>query len=232
MIEPKRACNRCAEHRCKHSSTFRLVAHHARAADVPPVNRVLHEISLSEVVKCCQHHLRCQKGDSRLDVLQGHGVSTVLLRLRVRWTSCVRWNITRTPALLALHARRIAAGSVIPEKLACTACCSAVQSRCGQFRSQDFGLKLSRTPGSRTWCILFCLQNGTLIRPASFQVHWTAVARLFTGIDLCRSGLWRKKTGSMEEAGSGAWDLVCIWCRFLLGPRPLGACVHAIWPFS
>jgi hypothetical protein len=46
--------------------------------------------------------------------------------------------------------------------------CSAVQSSVDEFRSQDFGLKLNwEAPWDRTWCILFCLQNGTLIRPAS-----------------------------------------------------------------
>jgi hypothetical protein len=41
-------------------------------------------------------------------------------------------------------------------------------------------------------CILFCLQNGTLIRPASTRFVIDR-SRLFRGIDLCRSE-------SMEEA--------------------------------
>jgi hypothetical protein len=45
--------------------------------------------------------------------------------------------------------------------------CSAVQSSVDEFRSQDFGLKLNwgSTHGIRLG--VFCLQNGTLIRPAS-----------------------------------------------------------------
>jgi hypothetical protein len=45
--------------------------------------------------------------------------------------------------------------------------CSAVQSSVDEFRSQDFGLKLNWEAPMGSWCILFCLQNGTLIRPAS-----------------------------------------------------------------
>jgi hypothetical protein len=46
--------------------------------------------------------------------------------------------------------------------------CSAVQSSVDEFRSQDFGPKLNwEAPMGSDLCILFCLQNGTLIRPAS-----------------------------------------------------------------
>jgi hypothetical protein len=62
-----------------------------------------------------------------------------------------------------------------------------------EFRSQDFGLKLNwEAPGSDLR-ILFCLQNGTLIRPASTG-SFTAVARLFQE-SICAGE-------SMEEAGS------------------------------
>jgi hypothetical protein len=47
-------------------------------------------------------------------------------------------------------------------------------------------------------------QNGTLIRPVDKVRYWTAVARLFRGIDLCRSE--SMEAGSMEEAGSGHED--------------------------
>jgi hypothetical protein len=68
---------------------------------------------------------------------------------------------------------------------------SAVQSSVDEFRSQDFGLKLNwEAPMGSDWCILFCLQNGTLIRPASTRFV-IAVARLFRGIDFAGRSLWR-----------------------------------------
>jgi hypothetical protein len=45
--------------------------------------------------------------------------------------------------------------------------CSAVQSSVDEFRSQDFGLKLNWEAPMGSDLVLFCLQNGTLIRPAS-----------------------------------------------------------------
>jgi hypothetical protein len=82
--------------------------------------------------------------------------------------------------------------------------CSAVQSSVDEFRSQDFGLKLNwEAPMGSDLVYSILFQNGTLIRPASTR-FWTAVARLFRGIDLCRSE-------SMEEgseAGSRRLDLV------------------------
>jgi hypothetical protein len=68
-----------------------------------------------------------------------------------------------------------------------------------EFRSQDFGLKLNwEAPWDRTWCILFCLQNADKTRVDKVR-YWTAVARLFRGIDLCRSESM-EEAGSMEEA--------------------------------
>jgi hypothetical protein len=68
-------------------------------------------------------------------------------------------------------------------------------------------------------CILFCLQNGTLIRPASTRFV----------IDCSRTPVPRNRfvqVGAMEEAGSmEEADLVSQdiqrWmpCRFCLGPR-------------
>jgi hypothetical protein len=56
----------------------------------------------------------------------------------------------------------------------------AVQSSVDEFRSQDFGLKLNwKHPWDQTWCILFCLQNGTLIRPASTRFVIGLQSRLF-----------------------------------------------------
>jgi hypothetical protein len=72
---------------------------------------------------------------------------------------------------------------------ACTACCTArlCTPSVDEFRSQDFGLKLNwEAPMGSTWCILFCLQNGTDKTRVEGSLL-TAVARLFRGIDLCRS---------------------------------------------
>jgi hypothetical protein len=91
---------------------------------------------------------------------------------------------------------------VIPWKLACIMLyCSAVQSSVDEFRSQDFGLKLNWEHHGIGLGVLFCLQNGTLIRPASTRfVIGPQSHACSEGIDLCRS-----EAGS-EEAGSGHED--------------------------
>jgi hypothetical protein len=86
----------------------------------------------------------------------------------------VCWIYSWTLDGACTHACIAARLRVIPWKLACTAVLLAVQSSVDEFRSQDFGLKLNWEAWDQTWCILFCLQNGTLIRPAS-RVRWTAV---------------------------------------------------------
>jgi hypothetical protein len=73
--------------------------------------------------------------------------------------------------------------------------CSAVQSSVDEFRSQDFGLKLNRSThgiGLGVYSILSPEWNADKTRVDKVR-YWTAVARLFRGIDLCRSE-------SMEEA--------------------------------
>jgi hypothetical protein len=75
--------------------------------------------------------------------------------------------------------------------------CSAVQSSVDEFRSQDFGLKLNwEAPmgSDLVYSILSPEWNADKTRVDKVR-YWTAVARLFRGIDLCRSE-------SMEEAGS------------------------------
>jgi hypothetical protein len=68
--------------------------------------------------------------------------------------------------------------------------CSAVQSSVDEFRSQDFGLKLNWEAWDGR---LFCLQNGTLIRPAStrfvigLQSHACSVESICAG-----RSLWRR----------------------------------------
>jgi hypothetical protein len=91
-----------------------------------------------------------------------------------------------------MHCARL---RVIPWKLACTACCTArLPPSVDEFRSQDFGLKLNWKHLDR--CILFCLQNGTLIRPAStrfvigLQSHARSGNRC-AGRSLERLDLWR-----------------------------------------
>jgi hypothetical protein len=74
--------------------------------------------------------------------------------------------------------------------------CSAVQSSVDEFRSQDFGLKLNwEAPmgSDLVYSILSQRWNADKTRVDKVR-YWTAVARLFRGIDLCRSE-------SMEEAG-------------------------------
>jgi hypothetical protein len=70
--------------------------------------------------------------------------------------------------------------------------CSAVQSSVDEFRSQDFGLKLNwEAPmgSDLVYSILSPEWNADKTRVD--KVRWTAVARLFRGIDLCRSE-WRR----------------------------------------
>jgi hypothetical protein len=73
-----------------------------------------------------------------------------------------------------------------------------------EFRSQDFGLLNWEAPMGSDLCILFCLQNGTLIRPASTRFVIGLQSHACSGIDLCRSE--SMEAGSMEEAGSGHED--------------------------
>jgi hypothetical protein len=96
--------------------------------------------------------------------------------------------------------------------------CSAVQSSVDEFRSQDFGLKLNwEAPMGSDWCILFCLQNGTLTRPVVIGLQSHACS----GIDVQVESMRRQIYG---EAGSGHEDsshniLTLMPCRFCLGPR-------------
>jgi hypothetical protein len=91
---------------------------------------------------------------------------------------------------------------VIPWKLACTALyCSAVQS-CGQFRSQDFGLKLNwEAPMGSDLVYSILSQNGTLmIQGSLLDCSRTPVPRnRFVQVE-------SMEAGSMEEAGSGHED--------------------------
>jgi hypothetical protein len=89
--------------------------------------------------------------------------------------------------------------------------CSAVQSSVDEFRSQDFGLKLNwEAPMGSDLCILFCLQNGTLIRPASTRFV----------IDCSRTPVPRNRFvqvgvyggGWIYEAGSGHEDSSNVGC--------------------
>jgi hypothetical protein len=89
---------------------------------------------------------------------------------------------------------------VIPWKLAHRMLyCSAVQSSVDEFRSQDFGLKLNwEAPmgSDLVYSILSPEWNADKTRVDKVR-YWTAVARLFRGIDLCRSesmeeDLWRR----------------------------------------
>jgi hypothetical protein len=73
-----------------------------------------------------------------------------------------------------------------------------LRAPCTKYKTwEDFGLKLNweALAGFQTWCILFCLQNGTLIRPAS--------TRFCIGLQshACSTGD-RFVVRSMEEAGS------------------------------
>jgi hypothetical protein len=71
---------------------------------------------------------------------------------------------------------------------------AAVQSSVDEFRSQDFGLKLNwEAPmgSDLVYSILSPEWNADKTRVDKVR-YWTAVARLFRGIDLCRSGLWRR----------------------------------------
>jgi hypothetical protein len=95
-----------------------------------------------------------------------------------------------------LHAC-IARLRVIPWKLACTACCTARLYNL-VWTSFASGLwpkaELGSTHGiGLVYSILF--QNGTLKTRVDKVRYWTAVARLFRGIDLCRSELWRRLDG-------------------------------------
>jgi hypothetical protein len=78
--------------------------------------------------------------------------------------------------------------------------CSAVQSSVDEFRSQDFGLKLNwEAPmGSDLVYSILSPENADKTRVDKVR-YWTAVARLFRGIDLCRSESM-EEAGSMEEA--------------------------------
>jgi hypothetical protein len=84
---------------------------------------------------------------------------------------------------------------VIPWKLACTACCSlGVQSSVDEFRSQDFGLKLNwEAPmgSDLVYSILSPEWNADKTRVDKVR-YWTAVARLFRGIDCAGRSLWRR----------------------------------------
>jgi hypothetical protein len=69
---------------------------------------------------------------------------------------------------------------------------SAVQSSV-EFRSQDFGPKLNWEAPDRT-CVFYILSpewNADKTRVDKVR-YWTAVARLFRGIDLCRPESWRR----------------------------------------
>jgi hypothetical protein len=76
--------------------------------------------------------------------------------------------------------------------------CSAVQSSVDEFRSRDFGLKLNwEAPMGSDLVYSILSPEWNADRPASKVRYWTAVARLFHGIDLCRSesgglDLWRR----------------------------------------
>jgi hypothetical protein len=98
---------------------------------------------------------------------------------------------------------RIAARAQGDTMVLCTACCTArLYTQCGPSLSGLCPKAELGTHGIGLYSILF--QNGTLIRPASTSSLLTAVARLFRGIDLCRSE--SMEAGSMEEAGSGHED--------------------------
>jgi hypothetical protein len=77
--------------------------------------------------------------------------------------------------------------------------CSAVQSSVDEFRSQDFGLKAEL--GSTYGIGLGVFYSVSRMERCKTRVdkvrYWTAVARLFRGIDLCRSE--SMEAGSMEE---------------------------------
>jgi hypothetical protein len=76
---------------------------------------------------------------------------------------------------------------------------SAVQSSVDEFLS-GLGLKLNwEAPMGSDLCLLFCSRMNADKTRVDKVRYWTAVARLFRGIDLCRSE-------SMEEAGSGHED--------------------------
>jgi hypothetical protein len=86
-------------------------------------------------------------------------------------------------------------GGVSGDTMKLCACCTArLYNQCDDFASVTFGLKaeLGSNSMDRTWCILFCLQNGTLIRPAD---RFVIDCRTPVPAILCRSE-------SMEEAGS------------------------------
>jgi hypothetical protein len=98
-------------------------------------------------------------------------------------------------------------------ELACTACCTTRgQSSVDEFRSQDFGLKLNCL-WDRTWCILFCLQNGTLTRPASTRF----VIGLQSPVPLCAGrSLWRR----LDLVMSSSHNILTLDAlQVCLGPR-------------
>jgi hypothetical protein len=63
--------------------------------------------------------------------------------------------------------------------------------------------ELGNTHGIRTWCILFCLQNGTLIRPASISGSLLDCSRTPVPGIVVQVRSMEEEAGSMEEAGSG-----------------------------
>jgi hypothetical protein len=80
-----------------------------------------------------------------------------------------------------MHAARL---RVIPWKLACTACCTArLYNLVWTSFAPDFGLKLNwETPGNRTWCTHSVSRMEPETRVDKVR-YWTAVARLFRGVD-------------------------------------------------
>jgi hypothetical protein len=108
----------------------------------------------------------------------------------------VCWIWTRrltVPAGACTHAC-IAAAQVIPWKLACTACCTArLYNQCGRVSLSGLWPKaeLGSTHGIRLG-VFYSVSEWNADKTRVDKVrYWTAVARLFRGIDLCRSGLWR-----------------------------------------
>jgi hypothetical protein len=83
-------------------------------------------------------------------------------------------------------------------KPAARACCSSVQSSVDEFRLLDFGqLNWEAPMGSDLVYSILSPEWNADDRVAD-KVYWTAVARLFRGIDLCRSEIY-----------GGGW----IWSR-------------------
>jgi hypothetical protein len=99
--------------------------------------------------------------------------------------------------------------------------CSAVHLVWTSF-ALDFGAKAELGSMDRTLCILFCLQNGTLIRPASTRfVIGTAVGCSVESI--CAGwSLWRRLIygGGWIWHGDSSHNIPMLMpCRFCLGPR-------------